>query len=84
MSLALYLGAQLARAAEDLHWVPAGLLRPLSRLGAVSILRPGDKKYHCSDGSHRWIAAGPEHDQEVWDEQVRQHKEGHLRNDRPP
>ncbi|MEV0724843.1 hypothetical protein AB0I37_18930 [Micromonospora purpureochromogenes] len=26
VSLALYMGAQLARATEDLHWTPAGIL----------------------------------------------------------
>ncbi|WP_238447730.1 hypothetical protein, partial [Micromonospora sp. 4G55] len=56
---------------------------PLSRLGAMSILRPGDEKFHYSDGSHRWIPPNPDYDQEIWDEQVRQHNQGHLRNERP-
>ncbi|MEU1689433.1 hypothetical protein [Micromonospora sp. NPDC005707] len=47
----------------------------------MSILRPGDEKFHYSDGSHRWVP--PDYDQEVWDEQVRQHKLGHLRNEQP-
>ncbi|GAB4105106.1 hypothetical protein GCM10028790_41250 [Micromonospora taraxaci] len=45
----------------------------------MSILRPGDEKFHYSDGSHRWIPPDPDYDQEIWDEQVRQHKHGHLR-----
>ncbi|MEU8263228.1 hypothetical protein AB0C02_21680 [Micromonospora sp. NPDC048999] len=31
----------------------------------------------------RRFPPGPDYDQEVWDEQVRQHKPGHLRNERP-
>lgn len=31
----------------------------------------------------RWIPPDPDHDQKVWDEQVRQYKQGHLRNERP-
>ncbi|MEU7715427.1 hypothetical protein AB0B03_26210 [Micromonospora chalcea] len=49
----------------------------------MSVLRAGDEKFHYSDGSHRWTAPDPEYDQEVWEEQVRQHKLGHLRNERP-
>jgi CDGSH-type Zn-finger protein len=49
----------------------------------VSILRPGDGKFHYSDGSHKRIAPDADHDQVIWDEQVRQHKHGHLRNERP-
>ncbi|MBG6103183.1 hypothetical protein ACLQ3D_05840 [Micromonospora vinacea] len=49
----------------------------------MSILRRGDEKFHYSDGSHKWIAPDPDYDQEVWDEQVRQHKHGHLRNVHP-
>ncbi|MBM0256101.1 hypothetical protein JNW89_04965 [Micromonospora sp. 4G55] len=49
----------------------------------MSILRPGDEKFHYSDGSHRWIPPNPDYDQEIWDEQVRQHNQGHLRNERP-
>ncbi|WP_327646854.1 hypothetical protein [Micromonospora zamorensis] len=49
----------------------------------MSILRPGDEKFHYSDGAHKWIPPDPDYDQEVWDEQVRQHKHGHLRNERP-
>ncbi|WP_327035466.1 hypothetical protein [Micromonospora ureilytica] len=49
----------------------------------MSILRPGDEKFHYSDGSHKWIPPDPDYDQEVCDEQVRQHKHGHLRNERP-
>ncbi|SCL48776.1 hypothetical protein GA0070606_1362 [Micromonospora citrea] len=49
----------------------------------MSILRAGDEKFHYSDGSHRWIPPDPDYDQEVWDEQVRQHKLGHLRNEQP-
>ncbi|WP_187398646.1 hypothetical protein [Micromonospora sp. WP24] len=49
----------------------------------MSILRPGDEKFHYSDGSHKWIPPGPDYDQEVWDEQVRQHKQGHLKNEHP-
>ncbi|WP_274534594.1 hypothetical protein [Micromonospora sp. CB01531] len=41
----------------------------------MSIPRPGDERFHYSGGSHRWIPPGPEYDQEVWDEQVRQHKQ---------
>ncbi|MFI2709978.1 hypothetical protein ACH495_07585 [Micromonospora sp. NPDC018662] len=37
-----------------------------------------DEKFHCGDGS-----PDPDCDWEVWDEQVRQHKQGHLRNERP-
>ena len=49
----------------------------------MSVLRPGDEKFHYSDGSHRWIPPDLDHDQEVWDEQVRQHKERHLAGKRP-
>ncbi|MGK5441077.1 hypothetical protein ACSNN7_04485 [Micromonospora sp. URMC 105] len=49
----------------------------------MSILRAGDEKFHYSDGSHRWIPPDPDYDQAVWDEQVRQHKLGHLRGERP-
>ncbi|WP_174526664.1 hypothetical protein [Micromonospora maritima] len=49
----------------------------------MSVLRAGDEKFHYSDGSHRWVAPGPDYDQAVWDEQVRQHKLGHLRDERP-
>ncbi|MFI6131209.1 hypothetical protein [Micromonospora sp. NPDC051141] len=49
----------------------------------MSVLRAGDEKFHYSDGSHRWIPPDPDYDQAVWDEQVRQHKLGHLRNERP-
>ncbi len=52
-------------------------------MAAVSVLRAGDEKFHYSDGSHRWMAPDPEYDQEVWEEQVRQHKLGHLRNEHP-
>ncbi|MEV0002919.1 hypothetical protein AB0H28_11605 [Micromonospora sp. NPDC050980] len=36
-----------------------------------------------SSMAHRWTAPDPEYDQKVWEEQVRQHKLGHLRNERP-
>ncbi|MBC9006588.1 hypothetical protein [Micromonospora aurantiaca (nom. illeg.)] len=49
----------------------------------MSILRPGDEKFHYSDGSHKWTPPEPDYDQDVWEEQVRQHKQGHLRNERP-
>ncbi|MEV4756690.1 hypothetical protein AB0J86_16455 [Micromonospora sp. NPDC049559] len=49
----------------------------------MSILRPGDERFHYSDGSHRWIPPDPDYDQKVWDEEVRQHKEKHLRNEKP-
>ncbi|MEU5942660.1 hypothetical protein ABZ807_26605 [Micromonospora sp. NPDC047548] len=54
----------------------------------MSVLRPGDEKFHYSDGSHRWIPPGPDYDQpdcdqEVWDEQVRQHKLRHLAGEKP-
>lgn len=42
----------------------------------MSILRPGDEKFHYSDGSHRWTPPDLDYDQEVWEEQVRQHKQG--------
>ncbi|MEU8153294.1 hypothetical protein AB0B94_06485 [Micromonospora sp. NPDC048986] len=42
----------------------------------MSILRPGDEKFHYSDGSHKWVRPNPDYDQKVWDEQVRQHKRG--------
>ncbi|MFE9960404.1 hypothetical protein [Micromonospora sp. NPDC005299] len=38
--------------------------------------RAPQAQFHISDGSHRWIAPGPDYDQEVWDGQVRQHNEG--------
>jgi hypothetical protein len=44
----------------------------------MSILRRGDEKFHYSDGSHKWIPPDPDYDQEVWDEQVRQHKQHHA------
>jgi hypothetical protein len=49
----------------------------------VSMLRPGDEVYHYSDGSHRWIPPDPAYDQKTWNEQVRQHQQGHLTGDRP-
>ncbi|MEU1686635.1 hypothetical protein [Micromonospora sp. NPDC005707] len=49
----------------------------------MSILRAGDAKFHYGDGSHRWIPPDPDYDQEVWNEQVRQHLHRHLRNERP-
>ncbi|MEU0156355.1 MULTISPECIES: hypothetical protein [Micromonospora] len=49
----------------------------------MSILLAGDGKFHYSDGSHKWIPPDPDYDQEVWNEQVRQHLHGHLRNERP-
>ncbi|WP_428963461.1 hypothetical protein [Micromonospora fluostatini] len=49
----------------------------------MSILRRADEKFHYSDGSHRWIPPDPDHDQEVWDEQVRQHQQRHLANELP-
>jgi hypothetical protein len=48
----------------------------------MSILRRGDEKYHYPDGSHRWISPDPDHDQEDWGEQVRQHKDRHLAGER--
>ncbi|MGC4792509.1 hypothetical protein ACLQ3H_00165 [Micromonospora saelicesensis] len=48
----------------------------------MSVVRPGDEKFRHSDGSHKWIPLDPDCDQEVWDEQVRQHKHSHLRNER--
>ncbi|MFC8615340.1 hypothetical protein ACFT9M_02805 [Micromonospora purpureochromogenes] len=53
------------------------------RLAAVNIMGAGDEKFHYSDGSHKWIPPDLAYDQEIWDEQVRQHKLGHLRNERP-
>jgi hypothetical protein len=44
----------------------------------MSILRRGDEKFHYSDGSHKWIPPDPDYDQQVWDEQVRQHKQQHA------
>ncbi|WP_235965954.1 hypothetical protein [Micromonospora rubida] len=49
----------------------------------MSIVQRGDGKFQYSDGSHKWIAPDPDYDQEVWDEQVRQHKQCHLVNDQP-
>ncbi|MEV0805206.1 hypothetical protein [Micromonospora sp. NPDC050200] len=49
----------------------------------MSALRPSDEKFHYSDGSHKWIPPGPDYDQEVWDEQVRQHKLRHLAGEKP-
>ncbi|MGC5018372.1 hypothetical protein [Micromonospora sp. DT47] len=49
----------------------------------MSVLRPGDEKFHYSDGSHKWIPPSPDYDQEVWDEQVRQHKQRHLAGEKP-
>lgn len=49
----------------------------------MSVLRPGDEKYHYSDGSHRWIPPDPDYDQAVWDEQVRQHQRRHLTGEVP-
>lgn len=49
----------------------------------MSVLRPGDEKYHYSDGSHRWIPPDPDYDQAVWDEQVRQHQRRHLAGELP-
>ncbi|MEH0821484.1 MULTISPECIES: hypothetical protein [unclassified Micromonospora] len=80
MSLSLHMGAQPVLATADLIWAPVSAL---PRLDAVSILRPGNEEFHYSDGSHRWIPPDPDDDQEVWDEQVRQHKQGHLRNECP-
>ncbi|MFG1951316.1 hypothetical protein [Micromonospora sp. NPDC048830] len=44
----------------------------------MSLIRPGDERFHYSDNSHRWIPPDPDFDQEVWNEMVRQHKEQHL------
>ncbi|GAB3797733.1 hypothetical protein [Micromonospora zhanjiangensis] len=44
----------------------------------MSILRPGDEKFHYSDASHKWIPPDPDYDQALWDEQVRQHQRQHL------
>ncbi|WBB77354.1 hypothetical protein O7606_13720 [Micromonospora sp. WMMD882] len=49
----------------------------------MSVLRPGDEKYHYSDGSHRWIPPDPDYDQVVWEEQVRQHQRCHLGGELP-
>ncbi|MEU4715602.1 hypothetical protein AB0F73_18350 [Micromonospora purpureochromogenes] len=49
----------------------------------MSILRVGDEKFHYSDGSHKWIPPDPDYEQDVWDEQVRQHKHRHLAGERP-
>ncbi|MTK02652.1 hypothetical protein FF096_11550 [Micromonospora sp. CP22] len=37
----------------------------------MSIIRPGNEKFHYSDGSHKWIPPDPDYDQAAWDEQVR-------------
>ena len=42
------------------------------------MIRPGDERFHYSDGSHKWIPPDPDYDQEVWNEMVRQHKQKHL------
>ncbi|MFG3419135.1 hypothetical protein [Micromonospora sp. NPDC048063] len=47
-------------------------------MGAVSVIRRGDERFHYSDGSHKWIPPDPDYDQEVWDEMVRQHQRQHL------
>jgi hypothetical protein len=47
-------------------------------VGAVSVIRRGDERFHYSDGSHKWIPSDPDYDQEVWDEMVRQHQRKHL------
>jgi len=52
-------------------------------VGAVSVLRRDDVKFHYSDGSHRWIPPDPDHDQRAWEEQVHRHKQEHLRNAQP-
>ncbi|MGN9776671.1 hypothetical protein ACTMS0_13020 [Micromonospora sp. H33] len=44
----------------------------------MSLIRPGDERFHYSDGSHKWIPPDPDYDQAVWDEMVRQHKQQHL------
>ncbi|MER7456899.1 hypothetical protein [Micromonospora sp. NPDC126480] len=44
----------------------------------MSVIRPGDERFHYSDGSHKWIPPDPDYDQDVWDEMVRQHKQQHL------
>ncbi|GHJ14978.1 hypothetical protein TPA0908_29730 [Micromonospora sp. AKA38] len=53
-------------------------------MAVVSVINPGDEKFHYSDNSHRWVPPDPDFPQDVWDEMVRQHKEKHLRPPRRP
>ncbi|MFC0006290.1 hypothetical protein [Micromonospora siamensis] len=51
----------------------------------MSVIRPGDERYHYSDHSHRWIPPDPDYDQEAWNAIVRQHQQRHLAElTRPP
>jgi hypothetical protein len=43
----------------------------------VSVLIPGDERWHYSDGSHRWGCPDPDIGQDVWAAQVRTHVERH-------
>ncbi|MFV2088880.1 MULTISPECIES: hypothetical protein [Micromonosporaceae] len=50
----------------------------------MSILRPGDEPMHYDDGSHRWIPPDPDYDQEIWENQVREHQHEHRGRPDPP
>jgi hypothetical protein len=79
-----YLGTILAEAEPELRRLnPAGDRGNRPGMVAVSVLDPGDEKFHYHDGSHRWIPPDPDTPQQVWDEMVRQHKEKHLNPPKP-
>ncbi|MEU4638566.1 hypothetical protein AB0F90_29545 [Micromonospora chalcea] len=44
----------------------------------MSVIRPGDERFHYCDGSHRWVPLDPDFDQEVWEAMVREHQQRHL------
>ena len=51
----------------------------------MSLLAPGDERWHYSDGSHRWASPDPDGDQEAWHAQVRAHVARHSEGrDTPP
>ncbi|MBM0239749.1 hypothetical protein JNW88_26255 [Micromonospora sp. ATA32] len=49
----------------------------------MSWLRPGDEKFHYSDGSHRWLPPDPKEDQDEWEADVRRHQQRHMAGERP-
>lgn len=49
----------------------------------MSVLYPGDERYHYSDNSHRWIAPSDD-EQERWETEVRVHLVDHLRTQGGP
>ncbi|RAO61795.1 hypothetical protein LUPAC06_00726 [Micromonospora saelicesensis] len=46
-------------------------------------MSPGDESSTTATAPTSGSPPDPDYDQEVWDEQVRQHKHSHLRNERP-